>query len=82
MCSAPRGASTLERRRGGNRVRVAGGCCSVGMRRSLDQEGCFVVSTAESAFGAKIKDIGEQWTLGRGDEIQEVSRRRKREVQQ
>ena len=51
----------------------------LGWGRSLDQEGCFVVSAVESAFGGKSKDAGERWALGRRDEIQEASRRQRRE---
>ena len=53
----------------------------LGCERALDLEGCFVVSAVESAFGGKSKDVGEQWALGRGDEIQKVIRRWRRGIQ-
>ena len=51
------------------------------MRAVVGPGGLFSRQCAvESAFGGKRKDVGDHWALGRGDEIQEVSQRRRRGV--
>ena len=66
------------RGKGGGCWEAVSGC---GCGWSLDQEGSFVVSAVEFAFGGKSKDIGELWALGRGDETQEIYWRGKKRTQ-
>lgn len=74
MCSAPRGASVLKRRRVGK----AGGEWDTvpawGCGRSLDQEGGFVAGAVEFSLGDNSKDVKKLWAPGRGRQILEVCR--------
>ena len=57
----------MERKRAGNRVRVAGGCSGLECGRSLDQEGCLVVSARWSlllAARGKTSAITGRWAEG------------------